>query len=121
MACTSRQSYVLIWDVSARQRNPVSTPEWYSPCVAFSPEGRLLAWANMLGEVVVHETTSFGRVKTLGNINGYVRCLAFSPDGRWLAAGVFNGPVRIWDVQKGRVLATLHGHSNGVWDLAFSP
>jgi WD40 repeat protein len=46
---------------------------------------------------------------------------AFSPDGRRLVAGAEKNTVNIWDVQTGRVLQTLEGHSGDVWVAAFSP
>ena len=47
--------------------------------------------------------------------------LAFSPDSRRLVAGAEKNTVKIWDVQTGRVLQTLEGHSGDVWVAAFSP
>ncbi|MBP1703575.1 MAG: hypothetical protein H6Q38_2682 [Chloroflexi bacterium] len=45
----------------------------------------------------------------------------FSSDGTLLASAGGDGTVRIWDVNQGRLLFTLTGHTNAVTSLAFSP
>jgi WD40 repeat protein len=54
--------------------------------------------------------------------------VTFSPDGRSLATGAGDysrsdipGEVQIWDVETGREIRSLIGHSECVWDLAYSP
>src|SRR5262249_15435790 len=44
--------------------------------------------------------------------------LSFSTDGRYLAAASSN-TVRLWEVESGEALATLKGHANLVWCVAF--
>jgi WD40 repeat protein len=46
--------------------------------------------------------------------------VAFSQDGRYLAGGV-GDQATIWDVQTGKRLFTLSGHTGGVHSIAFSP
>lgn len=89
--------------------------------MAFSPDGRLFAWAGLEGVIEVHETATFQRVTTLSGLVTFIHSLAFSPDSRALAAASRNGSVKLWDVATSKPLLTLHGYSGGVWDLAFSP
>jgi len=46
--------------------------------------------------------------------------VALSHDGRWLAAGRRDDVIRIWDLATGRQ-SSLHGHTQGVMSLSFSP
>jgi len=46
--------------------------------------------------------------------------VAFTPDGKILASTAGN-KVKLWDVETGRELRTLTGHTDRVWSLAFSP
>jgi WD40 repeat protein len=47
--------------------------------------------------------------------------LAFSPNGRRLATGSPDGTVRLWDVETGRQLHRMRGHTEWVLGVAFSP
>jgi WD40 repeat protein len=47
--------------------------------------------------------------------------VAISPDGRRLATGGEENTVILWDVQTGKELRTLRGHSGDVYTVAFSP
>ena len=46
--------------------------------------------------------------------------VAFSPDGRCLVTGGEGATVKVWDVQTGRELETLRGHTGDVCSVAFS-
>jgi WD40 repeat protein len=56
--------------------------------------------------------------------HGRVWRVAFSPDEKHLA-GVFHwgdgGGVWLWEVSTGRLISTLTGHADHVWEVAFSP
>jgi tetratricopeptide (TPR) repeat protein len=47
--------------------------------------------------------------------------MAFSPDGRRLATASYDRTVKLWDMQTGRDVFTLVGHTAGVVSVAFSP
>jgi WD40 repeat protein/serine/threonine protein kinase len=98
-------------------------------CVAFSPDGRLLASASgtygQAGEVKVWDLASERERLCLRGHKDLVSCVAFSPDGRRLASangGVFAaGEIKVWDAADGRELACLPAHATPVRGLAFSP
>jgi len=50
-----------------------------------------------------------------------VNAVAFSPDGQTLASGSNDYTVKLWDVNSGRELRSLEGHSRSVNAVAFSP
>jgi WD40 repeat protein len=47
--------------------------------------------------------------------------VAFSPDGRLLASGSEDNTVILWDVETGKQIRTLEGHTGPVQSVAFSP
>jgi WD40 repeat protein len=50
-----------------------------------------------------------------------VQSIAFSPDGKLVATGSQDNTIKIWDVDSGKELYTLRGHSCSVTSVAFSP
>jgi WD40 repeat protein len=46
--------------------------------------------------------------------------VALSGDGKLVASGGVDGTVKVWEAPSGRLLATLEGHSGGVYEVALS-
>mgnify|MGYP006266760663 CR=1 FL=1 len=55
-------------------------------CVAFSPDGKLVASGSEDLTVKLWDAATGKEVATLEGHDGHVQCLAFAPDGRRLAA-----------------------------------
>jgi eukaryotic-like serine/threonine-protein kinase len=103
---------------------------WAFHSVAFSPDGTRLAGGSGLGTVTVWDAHSDKVLFTLYGHTNEVLSVAFSPDGTQLAgvSGSWNpggrekaGAVKLWDAHTGRDHFTLHGHTGGVRQVAYSP
>jgi WD40 repeat protein/transcriptional regulator with XRE-family HTH domain len=55
------------------------------------------------------------------NTFGDILSVTFSPNGQFLTAGTSNGEIWLYSLQRGVLLRTLRGHTDGVWSVAFSP
>jgi len=89
--------------------------------VAFSPNGRTVAWGGDAGLGLIEDLPNSSSPLRREVHPGFVRAVAFSPDGRTLAFGGDDKLVRLWDVRTGALISTLKGHSGPVWSVAFSP
>ena len=84
-------------------------------CIAFSPDGKLLATS---AEVLDLET---GRPTWTIPVSSYkLTGIAFTPDGKRLATSSNDTTVRLWDVALGRDVLTLRAHSQPFSCVAFS-
>jgi hypothetical protein len=96
--------------------------------VAFSPDGKTLASASVLGSVFLWDVKSGKRTATPQRFNSKGReedinpaySVAFSPDGNILAIGTMRG-IKLWDVKNGAWLVGVSDPPAPAWSVAFSP
>ena len=95
--------------------------------VAFSPDGKTLAWQGGSGVKIGEVATGLEWATLEGDVACW--CVAFSPDGKTLAGAIASmpdwreglGQVKLWDLHTGRERTTLYGPKGQVRRLAFSP
>jgi WD40 repeat protein len=91
--------------------------------LTFSPNGKFLAAALDGKMIELIDVEKAEPIRSFAHPN-VVFAAAFSPDGKLLAAGGYDSPkyfIRIWDVESGKEVRKLNGHSGGVRTLAFLP
>jgi WD40 repeat protein/serine/threonine protein kinase len=118
---------VQVWDAeTGREISTLDTHDREIRGVAFSRKGGHLATASGDGTVKLWDATRLdekqdARLTLRARVAGPGLSVAFSPDGLRLATGGEENTVKIRDVQTGKELQTLRGHSGEVYTLAFSP
>jgi WD40 repeat protein len=90
-------------------------------CLAFSPDGSVLASGSEDKSVVLVDPKSGNVLHKLKHHTGWVTCISFPPDGSVLAsAGSKDKSVVLVDPKSGNVLHTLEHHTDDGYCISFS-
>jgi WD40 repeat protein len=122
LASASGDCTVRIWDVITGA-HIVDRPLPHNDvrCVAFSPDGHLLASGGHDRNIKVWDARSWQPLYELPDLTAGVDSVVFHPmNGRVLAWGGTDGTVKVWDAAT-KEIHTLHGHKSWVLRVAFSP
>lgn len=88
-------------------------------CIAYSPNGRMLATAE-IGKKIKLWDTATGQLKATLSLPNITCALAFSPDSKTLASAGDDPVVRLWDVEAGKLVKSLPDHADTVFALTFA-
>lgn len=118
-----------VWEIRSGKRlvniagHKVRTPTWnYTmPPLAWSPDGKLLAFATLNSHVQIWAPGSERLLRSLkATHTGPIVTLAWSPDSTRVASGGSDNTVRVWDAGTGEELYFC-AHSGWITGLAWSP
>ncbi len=88
-------------------------------CLAWSPDGKLLAGGSQYSDLILWDGAAGRLVRRPASPPSSLSCLAFSPDGSTLVGGSSARDLAAWEVSTGK---TLWQDRNGsISDLAFLP
>jgi len=119
----SGSDVVRLWEVASGREVRRLNGEESVRCIAFSPNGKLLASAHQDHKVTLWQVSSGREVRQFEGYTHGVDSVAFSPDGKLLAAGSEEETI-LWDVASGREVRRMEGLGTllpAIYSLAFSP
>ncbi|MCP4371260.1 MAG: NACHT domain-containing protein [Deltaproteobacteria bacterium] len=113
---------VRLWQVpNARHEQTFRGHEGAVLCVAFHPDGHLLASSDDKSKLKLWNTNG-ECIRTFEGHASWVMSVAFSPDGRQLvSSGANDHSIILWDIHTGEKIRAFQGHTSRVGSVAFSP
>ncbi len=133
IASGSNDRTVRVWDLQGHCIHVMvgHTENVYS--VHFSPNSKTLASGSKDTSIRIWNVSNGDCLSVLQGHTDGVRCVRYSPDGQLLASCSQDQSIRLWSrlpyatasasqvAGKQSDVRVLHGHTNWVWSLAFSP
>ena len=124
LAVSGRSGNLQIWEIST-QRNITPPNIKRTSTLAFSPDSSVLATLSSEGIHLWKFDIESEKEPILipVNLGGFKNELVFSPDGTILIGSgmdMWSTPIKLWDVETGRSLGMLSGHTETVETLVFS-
>jgi len=89
--------------------------------MAFSPDGKVIAYPTMEGEVKIFDIEVGKELKTLKASEEMAVCVAYSPDGKHLACGSKDGFFKIWSTSDYNEKWNIEAHNKPILSVQFSP
>jgi WD40 repeat protein/mono/diheme cytochrome c family protein len=103
------------------EADPLEAQSSPANATAFSPDGKLAAFASADRSVRIHDIEVSRDLRRCVGHTASVWCVKFSPDGTRLISGSKDGTLRVWDVETARELKKIDAHRDLVSAVAFSP
>jgi WD40 repeat protein len=117
MAVQGSQSVNSLWVLDTATGKNVCPLPRPGHGVAYSPDGRLLAWSET-DALVLADAGTGKQIRRWPAHEGNVVPLTFAPDGKTLASSDYDKHIRLWDVHTGTEIRSME--QIGVSRLAFS-
>lgn len=101
--------------------DPLLSESGYVNSVAFSRDGKVLAYGTADGAIVLWDVAEGAQLRELDGHTAQVFNLAFSPDGKTLASAGADGVAILWDYAAGAQIYETPRANVGILSVAFSP
>jgi WD40 repeat protein len=117
----SNEEVVRLWDfATGKELRQLSAPKHDLTCLAFTPDGKVLATAGSTGPIRLWEVTTGKELRQIKDRALAARAVAFSPDASRLATAGADGVVQLWETATGKPWLRGEAHEGPVSALAYT-
>lgn len=119
MAASVGSDYINLWDIEKEISRKLNLESVVS--VDFSPNGKTLASATWNKSIIIWDTKSGEKIKTLFNNESSIVSIAYSSDGKTLAWGTEDGKITFYNFSTDTISQKIIEKQYLITSLAFSP
>lgn len=125
LASPSEDRTVRLWDIENGQLLRILEHEMPVACVAWSPNGNLLATGSCGGyysAVNLWDPATGNLVREFkGKHYGSIYDIKWSQNGKNLVSAAEDTSIFLWNVESGDIICEFSGHASGIFSIALSP
>jgi Tol biopolymer transport system component len=87
-----------------------------------SPNGKYMISTGSENELIISNIDTFRILHTFAFAHlGHITTVAFSPDNKYIVSGSEDHTIKVWDIENGKELQTLSGHTASINSVSYSP
>jgi len=120
----ARNQIMRIWDLATGKavtvQDHAGSLEFFYYALAFSPDGRQIAFAGLDTVIRIYDCEKSSIVKRLAGHSGAVKTLFYLPGRRLLISGGQDGEIKLWSTDSWELLASLIHFSDDQW-VTYTP
>ena len=109
------------WELSTKKKTELTAVDSWVRGITFSKDGNSLITGGYDGRLLwwLVEAEQPEPTRTIEAHHGWVRAVAVSPDGALLASVGNDMVVRLWNMQDGKLVREMKGHTSHIYNVAF--
>lgn len=123
VACADIKGDIKVWDIKTGNIIQTLNNSGLVKYVFFTPNGKTIITAttrDMKHEISSWNINTGEKTSKIAVINYDLRSVSIDPSGKFLATGYFDGTIKFIDINSGKTIKTLKGHSATILDIKFT-
>lgn len=121
LACGSKDHSIKIWNLeSGKLRTAFQGHTLPVYPVAFSREDKILISSGLDSNVIFWDMGTRKQIRSF-KAHTAVTCLAVNDKKNYIALAGKDSVIKVWNLNKGKLIQTLKGHSDIMWTLSITP
>lgn len=115
-----------VWNIKTKKKiKSIENPDCSITDICFTPDGEFIITSDRIGNIYFRDINTLKVIKQFKHWEKdyeAILAIAISPDGKYLASGgTTNKLINIWDINTGKIIKVLKGHTSVIYSLEFSP
>lgn len=122
LAAGARDGSIGVWNVKdSKLVKALTDYKTQITSLAFTSDGQSLAASDIVGNIRLWQSADWSERDFIDNSSPVWDIVFSRPTSELLASVGHDGTVQLWSTKEGKLLSTLHGHTQGAQSVSFNP